>query len=62
LLPGELAKSLQTEIQRRMEAEALAEQEHQRAEQEHHRAEQERQRADELEAMLAKYRSQFGDL
>lgn len=38
-----------------MEAEALAEQERQRAE-------QESQRAKELEVLLARYQEQFGDL
>ncbi len=55
LLPDELAAALQVETQRRTEAEALAEQERQRAE-------QERQRSAELEILLERYRSQFGDL
>jgi Uma2 family endonuclease len=42
--------------------EEVAEQERQRAEQERQRAEQERQRAADLEAKLARYREQFGDL
>jgi Uma2 family endonuclease len=55
LLPDELAAMLQTETQRRLEAE-------QQAEQERQRAEQERQRADELAVMLERYQSQFGKL
>jgi Uma2 family endonuclease len=55
LLPEELAATVQTEVQRRIAAEAEAEQERQRAE-------QERQKAAALEAQLARYREQFGDL
>ncbi|UBF25588.1 Uma2 family endonuclease [Kovacikia minuta CCNUW1] len=69
LLPDELAANLQTETQRRLEAEQQAEQESQRAEQEsqraeqeRQRAEQERQRADDLATMLERYQSQFGEL
>lgn len=62
LLPDELAAALQVETQHRTEAEALAEHERQRAEQERQRAEQERQRSAELEVLLERYRSQFGEL
>ncbi|MGJ3254129.1 MAG: Uma2 family endonuclease [Elainellaceae cyanobacterium] len=62
LIPDELAERLQQETQARVQAEAEAEQERQRAEQERQRAEQERQRAEELEAALARYRERFGDL
>ncbi|MGI0486001.1 hypothetical protein ACN4EK_11225 [Pantanalinema rosaneae CENA516] len=55
LLPDELAETLQVEIQRRIAAEAEAEQERQRAE-------QEQQRSQELEALLARYQAQFGEL
>ncbi len=62
LVSDELVEALQRETLRRTEAEALAEQEYQRAEQEHQRAEQEHQRANDLEALLSRYREQFGDL
>lgn len=55
LVSDELVEALRSETLRRMEAEALAEQERQRAE-------QERQRAEELEALLSRYREQFGEL
>lgn len=55
LVSDELVEALRTETLRRIEAEALAEQERQRAE-------QESQRAKELEALLSRYREQFGDL
>ncbi|RUT05227.1 hypothetical protein DSM106972_040480 [Dulcicalothrix desertica PCC 7102] len=55
LVSDELVEALRVETLRRMEAEALVEQERQRAE-------QESQRAKELEALLARYQEQFGDL
>jgi Uma2 family endonuclease len=55
LIPDELASALQAERQR-------AEAERQRAEAESQRAEAESQRANELEALLERYRSQFGEL
>lgn len=48
LVSDELIEALRTETLRRMEAEALAE--------------QERQRAEELEALLSRYREKFGEL
>jgi len=62
LIPDELAEALQQETSARQQAEERAETERQRAETERQRAETERQRAEELEALLARYREQFGDL
>jgi Uma2 family endonuclease len=50
------------EAQRAEQERQQAEQERQRAEQERQRAEQERQRVLELEALLARYQQQFGEL
>ncbi|MCC3604219.1 MAG: Uma2 family endonuclease [Microcoleus sp. PH2017_29_MFU_D_A] len=55
LTPDELASALKAERQR-------AEAERERAESESQRAEAESQRAAELEALLERYRSQFGEL
>jgi Uma2 family endonuclease len=52
LIPDELWAALQTEIQAKLEAQELAEQERQQAEQERQRAEQERQRVEILTAQL----------
>ncbi|WP_199247611.1 Uma2 family endonuclease [[Phormidium] sp. ETS-05] len=76
LLPDELVTALDQEMQARQEAEAQAEAERERAEAERQRAEAERERAEaerqraeterqrrkEMEAMLARYREQFGEL
>jgi Uma2 family endonuclease len=69
LIPDELVQVRQQEMQARMLAEEQAEQERQRAEQERQRAEQERQQRElaeqklaEMEATLARYREQFGEL
>ncbi|MDY6939859.1 MAG: Uma2 family endonuclease, partial [Cyanobacteriota bacterium] len=69
LVPQELADALGEETQLRQEAQEQleterqrAETERQRAETERQRAETERQRAEELEAALARYREQFGEL
>ncbi len=55
LIPSELATALE-------QAKSQAETERQRAEQERQRAEQERQLREEIEAQLARYRQQFGEL
>ena len=52
LIPEELWSALQTEIQRRIEAVEMAEQQRQRAEQAQQIAQQERQRAEQLVAQL----------
>ncbi|MBD2547745.1 Uma2 family endonuclease, partial [Planktothricoides sp. FACHB-1370] len=62
LIPSELATALEEETLARQSAEAQAEQERKRAEAEHQRAETERQRREEIEAELARYRQQFGEL
>ncbi|WP_354636072.1 Uma2 family endonuclease [Planktothricoides raciborskii] len=55
LIPSELATALE-------QAQAQAEQERQLAENERQRAETERQQREEIEAQLARYRQQFGEL
>ncbi len=55
LIPSELAAALE-------QAQAQAETERQRAETERQRAETERQRREKIEAELARYRQQFGEL
>jgi Uma2 family endonuclease len=69
LIPDELVAALNEALERaeqereRAEQEReRAEQERERAEQERERAEQERQRAEELQALLALYQEQFGNL
>jgi Uma2 family endonuclease len=62
LIPDELAEALKQESRARQQAEAKLEEERQRAEEERQRAEEERQRAENLEALLLRYREQFGEL
>ncbi len=69
LIPSELTAALEQaqsqaehERQRAEQERQRAEQERQRAEQERQWAEQERQRREEIEAQLARYRQQFGEL
>mgnify|MGYP002777067155 CR=1 FL=1 len=59
LAPADLLQALQQEIVARQEAEALVEQERQRAEQERQRAEQERRRAESAEAQAEQLRAQL---
>ena len=59
LAPLELLQALQQEMAARQTAEALVEQERQRAEQERQRAEQERQRAEAAETQVDRLRSQL---
>jgi len=62
LIPDELAQALQQETQARQLAEEQAEQERQRAEQERQQRELAQQQMAQMEATLARYREQFGDL
>lgn len=62
LIPDELVQALQQEIQARLLAEEQAEQERQRAEQERQQRELAQQQMAQMEATLARYREQFGDL
>jgi Uma2 family endonuclease len=59
LAPIELLQALEREVVARQDAEALVEQERQRAEQERQRAEQERQRAETAEAQADRLREQL---
>jgi vacuolar-type H+-ATPase subunit I/STV1 len=62
LIPDELASALQQETQARQLAEEQAEQERQRAEQERQQRELAQQQMAQMEAILARYREQFGEL